>query len=149
MEYEATLPRIIDLKDRDVPNGYELETAIEHTQPDGSIALVRQVFREIDLGDTYLTIDHMSRDREGAQTFLVFGTKGEVAGDFRTDRTEMIELRADGTVRRSEQTVKTWMTHEPIRECLRARYREGMAAGLSPNEVCQEIRKPTIDVQIA
>jgi hypothetical protein len=140
MEHPATLVRILDLKDRDIPRGYELETTIEHSREDGTKTIVRQFFRELDFGGSYLTVSHMARDSEAAQTLIVSGTKGEVAGDFRTDRTEMIALHADGTVRRSEQTVKTWLKHEAIRETLRAAYRRGQGAGLSPDQVYQELR---------
>jgi hypothetical protein len=139
MEHPATLVRILDLKDRDIPHGYELETTIEHTRADGSKAIVRQFFRELDFGAAYLTVSHMARDSGTPQTFIVSGTKGEVAGDFRTDRTEMIALHADGTVRHSEQTVKTWLKHEAIREKLRAAYRNSQQAGLSPDQVYQEL----------
>jgi hypothetical protein len=52
----------------------------------------------------------------------------------------MLVLRADGTVQRTEQTVKTWMKYDAIRDGLRERYRSGMAAGLSPDEIFQQIR---------
>lgn len=140
MDHPATLVRVLDLKDRDIPHGYELETTIEHTREDGSKTIVRQFCRELDFGASYLTVSHLSRDSRSAQTFIVSGTKGDVAGDFRTDRTEMVTLHADGTVRRSEQTVKTWLKHEAIRETLRAAYRKGQQAGLSPDQVYQELR---------
>lgn len=140
MGHSATLVRVVDLKDRDILHGYELETTIEHTREDGSKTIVRQFFRELDFGASYLTVSHLSRDCGTAQTFIVSGTKGEVAGDFRTDRTELIALHADGTVRRSEQTVKTWLKHEAIRETLRAAYRRGQGGGLSPDQVYQELR---------
>lgn len=141
MDQPATLLRVIGLKDRNIPHGYEFETTIEQTRADdGSKTLVRQFFRELDFGGSYLTVNHTSRDSEAAQTFIVSGTKGEVAGDFRTDRTEMLVLHADGTVRRSEQTVKTWLKYETIREKLRATYRNGQQAGLSPDQVYQKLR---------
>ena len=140
MDQQATLLRVIDLKDRNIPHGYDFETTIEQTRADGSKTLVRQFFRELDFGGSYLTVNHLSRDSEAAQTFIVSGTKGEVTGDFRTDRTEMVVLHADGTVHRSEQTVKTWMKHETIREKLRATYRNGLRAGLSPDQVYQKLR---------
>jgi len=140
MDQQATLLRVIDLKDRDIPHGYELESTIEQTRADGSKTLVRQFFRELDFGGSYLTVNHLSRDSEAAQTFIVSGTKGEVAGDFRTDRTEMLVLHADGTVRRNEQTVKTCMKHEAVREKLRETYRNGLKAGLSPHQVYQKLR---------
>jgi hypothetical protein len=133
-------PRIVDLTSRDIPHGYELATAVEYPRDDGSPMLVRNFSREIDLGDSYLTLNHWSRGAEPAQTVLVFGTKGEVDGDFRTDETEMLVLRADGTVQRTEQTVKTWMKYDSIRDRLRDKYRSGMAAGLSPDEIFQQIR---------
>jgi hypothetical protein len=102
--------------------------------------LVRNFSREIDLGDSYVTLNHWSRGSHPAQTVLVYGRKGEVDGDFRTDETEMLVLRADGTVQRTEQTVKTWMKYEAIRDRLRDKYRSGMAAGLSPDEIFQKIR---------
>ncbi len=133
-------PKIVDLTSRDIPHGYELATAVEYPREDGSRMLVRNFSREIDLGDSYLTLNHWSRGAEPAQTVLVFGTKGEVDGDFRTDETEMLVLRADGTVQRTEQTVKTWMKYDSIRDRLRDKYRSGMAAGLSPDEIFQQIR---------
>jgi hypothetical protein len=69
----------------------------------------------------------------------VFGRKGKVDGDFRTDETEMLTLHADGTVHRTEQTVKTWLKYDTIRDRLREKYRSGMKAGLTPNEIHQHI----------
>ena len=136
----TTAPRILDLASRDIPHGYELETAVEYPREDGSRMLVRNFSREIDLGDSYVTLNHWSRGADPAQTVLVYGRKGEVDGDFRTDETEMLVLRADGTVQRTEQTVKTWMKYDAIRDRLRDKYRSGMAAGLSPDEIFQQIR---------
>jgi hypothetical protein len=136
----TTVPRIVDLTSRDIPHGYELATAVEYPREDGSRMLVRNFSREIDLGDSYLTLNHWSRGTEPAQTVLVFGRKGEVDGDFRTDETEMLVFRTDGTVQRTEQTVKTWMKCDAIRERMRDRYRSGMAAGLSPDEIFQRLR---------
>jgi hypothetical protein len=133
-------PRILDLTSRDIPHGYELATTVEYPREDGSRMLVRNFSREIDLGDSYVTLNHWSRGAEPAQTVLVYGRKGDVDGDFRTDETEMLVLRADGTVQRTEQTVKTWMKHDAIRDRLRDKYRSGMRAGLTPDEIFQQIR---------
>lgn len=133
-------PRIVDLASRDIPHGYELATAVEYPREDGSRMLVRNFSREIDLGDSYVRLNHWSRGAEPAQTVLVFGRKGEVDGDFRTDETEMLVLRADGTVQRTEQTVKTWMKYDVIRDRLRDKYRSGMQAGLSADKIFQQIR---------
>ena len=74
----------------------------------------------------------------------MFGKKGETDGKFRIDQTEMLLLRADGTVQRTEQTVKTWLESDAIRERLRERYRNGMAAGLTPDEIHQQIRSAAL-----
>src|SRR5690242_10011075 len=108
--------RIIDLQWRDVPNGHESEAVIEMTRSDGSKTVVREFWRQIDLGDSYVTIRHAARDSAPAQTSLVFGKKGEVEGDFRTDRTEMLVFESNGMTRRTEQTVKTWLKGEDARE---------------------------------
>ena len=130
---------ILQLASRDIPHGSELESAVEVPRQDGSTMVVRSFYRELDFGDSYVTMNHWSRGTEPAQTVLVFGRKGEIDGDFRTDETEMVVLRADGTVRRTEQTVKTWLKYDAIRDRLRARYRTGMAAGLSPDEIHSQI----------
>jgi hypothetical protein len=135
----ATVPRIVDLVSRDIPHGYELETVVEYPRDDGSKMLVRGFLREVDLGDSYVTLTHSARGSDPAQTILVCGRKGEVDGDFRTDETEMLVLRADGTIHRTEQTVKTWLKYDAIRDRLREKYRSGMQAGLSPDEVHQQI----------
>ena len=132
-------PHIVNLASRDIPNGYELETAVEYPREDGSTLLVRSFYREIDLGDSYITLNHSTRGFEPAQTILVCGKKGEVDGDFRTDQTEMLVLQIDGTVQRTEQTVKTWLKYDAIRDGLREKYRSGMAAGLSPDEIHRRI----------
>ena len=132
-------PHIVNLASRDIPNGYELETAVEYPREDGSTLLVRSFYREIDLGDSYITLNHSTRGFEPAQTILVCGKKGEVDGDFRTDQTEMLILQIDGTVQRTEQTVKTWLKYDAIRDRLREKYRSGMAAGLSPDEIHRRI----------
>ena len=132
-------PHIVNLASRDIPNGYELETAVEYPREDGSTLLVRSFYREIDLGDSYITLNHSTRGFEPAQTILVCGKKGEVEGDFRTDQTEMLILQIDGTVQRTEQTVKTWLKYDAIRDRMREKYRSGMAAGLSPDEIHRRI----------
>jgi hypothetical protein len=133
-------PRIVSLTSRDVPGGFELETLVDYPREDGEPLLVRNFSREIDLGDSYVTLNHCSRGWEPAQTVLIFGKKGEVDGDVRTDETEMLVLQIDGTVRRTEQTVKTNLKWDAMRERLRARYREGMAAGLTPDEIHRRIQ---------
>jgi hypothetical protein len=136
---QTALPHIVNLTSRDIPNGYELETAVEYPREDGSTLLVRSFYREIDLGDSYITLNHSTRGFEPAQTILVCGKKGEVDGDFRTDQTEMLILQIDGTVQRTEQTVKTWLKYDAIRDRMREKYRSGMAAGLSPDEIHRRI----------
>jgi hypothetical protein len=134
------LPHIVSLASRDVPGGFELETVVELPREGGETILVRNFSREIDLGDSYVTLTHCSRGWQPAETILIFGKKGEVDGDFRTDETEMLVLQIDGTVRRTEQTVKTYLKWDTIRERLRAKYREGMAAGLTPDEIHHRIQ---------
>src|SRR5579862_7417350 len=133
-------PRIVELVSRDIPNGHELQTVVEYPREDGSTMLVRQFYREVDLGDTYITLSHSSRGWESAQTILVTGRKGEIDGDFRTDETEMLVLHIDGTVQRTEQTVKTSLQFDAMRERLRDRYRSGLKAGLTPDEIHRQIR---------
>lgn len=137
MSEPITSPRIVGLTSRDIPHGYELESVVEYPREDGSKILVRGFSREVDLGDSYVTLSHSSRGSEPTQTILVFGRKGEVDGDFRTDETEMLVLRADGTVQRTEQTVKTWLKYDAIRDGLREKYRSGMQAGQTPDEIYQ------------
>src|SRR5580698_6201594 len=119
MTEPEVFPRIVNLASRDIPHGYELETAVEYPREDGSTMLVRGFCREVDLGDSYVTLNHTSRGSQPAQTILIFGRKGEVDGDFRTDETEMLVLSPDGSVQRTEQTVKTWLKHEGLRDHLR------------------------------
>jgi hypothetical protein len=137
---ESPSPRILKLASRDVPYGYELETVVEYPLEDGSTQLVRGFSREVDLGDTYITLSHTLRGSQPSQTILIFGRKGETEGDFRTDETEMLVLGADGSIQRTEQTVKTWLKYDAIRYGLRDRYRSGMAAGLTPDEIHRRIR---------
>jgi len=132
-------PRIVDLTSRDIPHGHELEAAVEFPREGGNTTLVRHFNRELDFGDSYITLNHWSRGTEPAQTVIIFGKKGDVEGDFRTDKTEMLHLRADGTVRRTEQTVKTSLQYDAIRGRLRDRYRTGMAAGRTPDEIHRDI----------
>lgn len=140
-------PRLVDLASRDVPHGYELESTAEYARENGETILARNFCREIDFGDSYVTLNHWSRGAEPAQTVLVFGKKGEIDGDFRTDETQMLLLRADGTVQRTEQTVKTYLKWDSIRDRLREKYRTGMAAGLTPDEIHRQIRA-TSDAEI-
>jgi hypothetical protein len=133
---EEIRPRVIDLQDRDIPHGYEFESVIEYP---GAPGVTRHFWRELDFGESYMTLYHVSRNFGPAQTMIVSGFKGEIDGDFRTDRTEMLVLRPDGTVRRTQQTVKTWLKYEGIRETLRQTYRSEMRAGLTADEVFQKI----------
>lgn len=132
-------PRIIDLASRDIPHGYELRSSVEYPGEDGVNLLVRHFCRELDFGDSYVTLNHWSRGAEPAQTVLIFGKKGEVDGELRTDETEMFLLRPDGTVQRTEQTVKTSLQFDAIRARLREKYRSGMASGKTPDEIHREI----------
>jgi len=134
------MTRIIDMQWRDIPRGFECESAFEMTRADGSTTVVREFGRQIDLGDSYITLRHAARDSQPAQTFLVTGKEGEIEGDFRTDVTEMLTFEADGTVRRTEQTVKTWLKGDEFRDKARAWYREGREAGLTANEIFQLLR---------
>ncbi len=129
-------PRLVDMACRDIPNGYELESSVEFTRDDGSTTLARYFCRQIDLGDSYQTLTHYSRGTEPAQTILICGKKGEVDGEFRTDETEMLVLRADGTIQRTEQTVKTWLKYDAIVDRVRAKYRSGLPAA----EIFRRIR---------
>src|SRR5205807_10433015 len=114
--------------------GYETEAVVEQTRADGNTTVVRQLWRELDFGECYVTVNHGTSDAKGAQTFIITGRKGEIAADFRTDRTEMLVLESDGTVRRTEQTVKTSMKYEAIRKEFRENFRRSLASGLSPEE---------------
>ncbi len=129
-------PRLLEMACRDIPNGYELESSVEFTLDDGGTMLARYFYRQIDLGDSYLTLTHSSRGTEPAQTILICGKKGEVEGDFRTDATEMLVLRADGAIQRTEQTVKTWLKYDAMIDRVREKYRNG----LSPEEIFRNIR---------
>lgn len=133
-------PRIVSLASRDVPGGFELETLVELPRDGGEPILVRNFSREVDLGDSYVSLNHSSRGWEPAQTVLIFGRKGAVDGDFRTDETEMLVLQIDGTVLRTEQTVRTYLKWDAIRSRLRERYRAGLAAGLTPDEIHRQIQ---------
>jgi hypothetical protein len=124
----ATFPRVVDLACRDIPCGYEINSSVELPMDDGSMMLVRSFYRQIDLGDSYVTLTHSSRGSGPAQTILICGKKGEVDGDFRTDETEMLVLRTDGTVQRTEQTVKTWLKYDTIVDRVREKYRRGVSA---------------------
>ncbi|HTB20969.1 MAG TPA: hypothetical protein VK708_22750 [Bryobacteraceae bacterium] len=124
----TNLPRIVDMACRDIPHGYELESCVELPGANGGSTLVQSFYREIDLGDTYVTLSHSSRGGEPAQTILINGRKGEVDGDFRTDETEMLILHIDGTIERTEQTVKTWLKYRAIVDRVRDKYRSGQSA---------------------
>jgi hypothetical protein len=128
-------PRLLDLSCRDLPHGYELESSTELPLKDGTKMVVHNFLRQIDLGDSYVTLTHSSRGSEPAQTILICGKKGEIDGDFRTDKTEMLVLQADGTVRRTEQTVKTWPKYDAMIDSVREKYR----SGLSPGEIFRNI----------
>jgi hypothetical protein len=119
-------PRLLDLACRDLAHGYELESSVELTLQDGEKMLVRSLYRQIDLGDSYLTLTHSSRGLGPAQTILICGKKGEVDGDFRTDDTEMLVLQPDGSVLRTEQTVKTWLKYDLMIDRVRDKYRSGL-----------------------
>lgn len=125
MEDASTSPRLLAMACRDIPHGYELESSVELAREDGSKTLVRSFCRQIDFGDSYVRLDHRSRGLEPAETFLVFGTKGEVDGDFRTDETEMLVLHIDGTVQRTAQTVKTWLKYDAMMDRVIEKYRAG------------------------
>ncbi len=127
--------RIIDLQWRDLPNGYESEATFEMTPANGAATVIREFWRHMESGDSYTTIRHAARGSAPAQTFVVFGKKGDVDGEFRTDTTEMLTFHADGTLSRTEQTVKTWLKGDAMRAAVANWYREGKDAGLTPDEI--------------
>jgi hypothetical protein len=129
-------PRLLEMACRDIPYGYELESSVELPLENGGTTLVRSFYRQIDLGNSYVTLTHSSRGSGPAQTILICGKKGEVDGDFRTDETEMLVLQADGTVRRTEQTVKTWLKYDVMID----RVREKVRRGLSAEDIFRQIR---------
>ena len=134
-EDSAPPMRIIDLQWREIANGYECEAVFEMTKSDGSKTLRREFWHQVDLGDCYVTVRHASRDSGPAETSLVIGKKGDVEGEFRNDRTEMLVLQPNGNVRRTEQTVKSSLKADAIREKVAGWYREGTAAGLTPDQI--------------
>jgi hypothetical protein len=137
----AKLPRLLEIEHREIPHGHEWETVMEYTQPDGGTVLDRRFLREIDLGGAYVFLNHGARGAGPAQTTIVYGKKGEVDGDFRNDRTQMLILKPDGTVERTEQTVKTWLKGEGIRRRLIENYRNQRKVGLSWDEIFQKMRQ--------
>jgi hypothetical protein len=64
------VPRIVDLASRDVPGGYELESSVEFPRQGGGTTLVRNFCREIDLGDSCVTLNHWTRGAQPAQTAI-------------------------------------------------------------------------------
>jgi hypothetical protein len=132
----TSAPQMLDVSCRDLPHGYELESSVEMPLKEGGKMVVRSFLRQIDLGDSYITLTHSSRGSGPSQTILIYGKKGEIDGDFRTDQTEMLVLQADGTVRRTEQTVKTWLKYDAIIDRVRDKYR----SGLSTEEIFRNIR---------
>jgi hypothetical protein len=53
----------------------------------------------------------------------------------------MLILRPDGTVERTEQTVKTWLKAEGIRQRLIEKYRNERKAGLSWEEIFRKMKQ--------
>lgn len=102
--------KVVDLQMRDIPQGMEVEVAVEQTRSDGSKNLVRTFVRKVDWGEFYTILQHVGSDAQGTRTMIVSGKKGEVEGDWRRDLVEMIELLPDGGVRRhAAQTVPVSM----------------------------------------
>ncbi len=124
--------KILDLQMRDIPQGMEVETAVEMTRANGSKNLVRTFVRKVDWGDFYTVLQHIGSDAQGTCTMIVSGKKGEVEGDWRRDVVEMIELLPDGGVRRhAAQTIPVWVRN-PFHEShsmeeVRNRMRESVA----------------------
>jgi hypothetical protein len=127
--------RIIDLQWRETAHGYESEAVFEMTRSDGSKSLRREFWHHVDLGNSYVTVRHASRDSAPSETSLVIGKKGEVEGQYRNDHTEMLILQPDGNVRRTEQTVKTWLKADAMWDKVAAWYRDGTAAGMTPDQI--------------
>ncbi len=121
--------RLLDLQIRDVPQGMEVETAVEMTQPNGSKNLVRTFVRKVDWGEFYTVFQHIGSEAQGTRTMIVLGKKGEVDGDWRRDLVEMVELLPNGGLRQhAAQTVPVWVRN-PFHEShsteeVRSRMRE-------------------------
>jgi hypothetical protein len=97
--------RVLELKTRDIPHGMEAEAWVEKTRLDGSTVQYHYFARKLDMGDSYMTVNHTP-----AGTFLITGKKGRVEGDFRHDELEMVHLHRDGTVQHFPwNTVPVWI----------------------------------------
>jgi len=70
-------PRLLDMSCRDLPSGYELESSVELPLENGSTMVLRSFLRQIDLGDSYVTLTHSSRGSGPAQTILICGKKAK------------------------------------------------------------------------
>jgi hypothetical protein len=106
----SAAPQLVDFKLRDVLHGMEAESAVEFTGEDGSRRRMRSFVRKVDWGDSYTVFNHFAMDAQPARTMITTGQKGQIEGDWRKDTIEVVELRADGTVRSfPPQTVPVWL----------------------------------------
>lgn len=102
--------RLLDWQMRDIPNGMEVEGAIEFTREDGSRRQIRSFVRKVDWGDSYTVFNHFAADAQPARTMIISAQKGEVEGSWRRDTIELVELLPDGSARRfPPQTVPVWI----------------------------------------
>jgi hypothetical protein len=141
-EAPSAVPKLTDLKIRDIPHGVETESASEFIQENGTRARMRSFVRKVDWGDSYTVLNHFAMDGQPARTMITSGRKGEIEGDWRRDVIEVVELLADGSSRRyPPQTVPVWLKN-PFYE---ASSKRDMLARLQMNPIpgarIEEIRR--------
>ena len=126
----SAVPKLTDLRIRDIPHGLETESATEFMSEDGSKRRMRSFVRKVDWGDSYTVFNHFAMDSQPPRTMITSGRKGQIEGDWRRDVIEVVELLADGSARSyPPQTVPVWLRN-PLYEAtskkdLLARLRRG------------------------
>lgn len=120
---------VIDSKQRDVPNGVEVEQVLEFLGANGKKDETRIFLRTVDAPDSYVVFVHKTSSLANNSVAIVqYGEKGQVDGNIRNDEIETTIIGSDGSVRRMPATLVKVRLDQPYQ-------------GLSPNEKLQQLMK--------
>ena len=107
-------PKIIRSEETSIPHGTEYQMEMEVSGRAGEPVRIVQFMRKIDMGDAYTILTHISRGSQPAQTILTTGIKGEIHGEHRKDRVEIVLLGSDGTVTKLERKEVNVLMNNPF-----------------------------------
>jgi hypothetical protein len=91
-------PKVISHIETAIPHGTEHQTELEMCNAQGEPVRVKQFMRKTDWEDSYTVLMHTVRGSDPPMIALTTGLKGQVEGEHRLDRVEIVMIGIDGSV---------------------------------------------------